>query len=111
MLGKTYRKLLSAIFASAMVFGLMVVIVEEGPTEMPYYDGSFTNPVTSPNVEALYHSQTQTVEAESDGAAQEAVSNEEAVSQDAVSNENVALQTQQTQAEYSSYSSYSSRAE
>jgi hypothetical protein len=100
MLGKTYRKLLSAIFASAMVFGLMVVIVEEGPTEMPYYDGSFKNPVTSPNVEALYYSQTQTVEVESEGVAQEVTSNE-----------NVALQTQQTQAEYSSYSSYSSRAE
>jgi len=86
-----------------MAFGLMVVIVEEGPTEMPYYDGSTKNPVTSPNVEALYYSQPQTVEAESDGAAQES-----ATTAETTSNENVAYQTQ---AEYSSYSSYSSRAE
>jgi hypothetical protein len=103
MLGKTYRKILSAILASTIAFGLMVVILEEGPTEMAYYDGSFANPVTSPNVEALYYSQTPTVAAESEVVAQETVPEE------AVSNENVAYQTQ---AEYlSSSSSYNSRAE
>lgn len=94
MLGKTYRKLLSAILASTMAFGLMVVILEEGPTEVPYYDGAIKNPVTSPNVEALYYSEPQ-ADAEMQAA-------------QAVPSESVAYKTQ---AEYSSYSSYTSRAE
>jgi hypothetical protein len=96
MLGKTYRKLLSAMLASAMAFGLMVVIVNEGPTEMPYYDGSTKNPVTSPNVEAIYYSNTQAAPTQTVETAQP------------VATPNVAYQTK---AEYSSYSSYTSRAE
>jgi len=59
MSGKNFRKLLSAILASTMALGLMVIILEEGPTEMPYFDGSTKNPVTSPNIAALYQTGTE----------------------------------------------------
>lgn len=57
MLGPKARKLLSAIVSAAVVFGVMVIIVEEGPLEMPYYDGTLKNPLTSPQVEALYYTE------------------------------------------------------
>lgn len=49
------RKLLSAILTSFFVFGIMVVIVDEGPLEMPYYDDSWEEPVTSPELGAVYY--------------------------------------------------------
>ncbi len=57
MPGPKARKLLSAIVSAAVVFGVMVIIVEEGPIEMPYYDGTLKNPLTSPQVEALYYTE------------------------------------------------------
>ncbi len=48
------KKFMSAVLGSVMAIGIMVVIVEDGYNEMPYYDGSFVNPINSPHVEALY---------------------------------------------------------
>lgn len=52
MIKHAARRLLSAILSSAIAAGVMVVIVEEGPTEMPYYGGSWERPISSPNLYA-----------------------------------------------------------
>ncbi len=51
------RKLLSAIISSAIAFGIMVVIVDEGPIESPYYDTSWEEPVTSPEFSTVYNAE------------------------------------------------------
>jgi len=34
----------------------MVVIVDEGPMEMPYYDGQWNEPITSPQLSTVSYS-------------------------------------------------------
>lgn len=60
MSGFFRSKLLSAMCTSVLCFGVMVVIVEEGPQELPYYDGTLKAPLTSPMVEQLYGGQPAT---------------------------------------------------
>ncbi len=47
-------KLLSALSISALCLGVMVMIVQEGPEELPYYDGTLKAPLTSPMINQLY---------------------------------------------------------
>ncbi|MFH1830438.1 MAG: hypothetical protein ABH871_06655 [Pseudomonadota bacterium] len=49
------RKLLSAVLTSVFAFGIMVVILDEGPVEMPYYDSAWQEPVNSPRLDAVYY--------------------------------------------------------
>jgi hypothetical protein len=53
MQGLILRKFLSAMFSAAIVAGLMVMLLDEGPVEAPYYEGGWTNPINTPQFDAF----------------------------------------------------------
>lgn len=83
MRGKSLGRLLSAILTSTICFGIMVVIVEEGPIEMPYYDGTLKNPLTSPQLESIDTVEPQYVSEETNGEYAEEDSNSNGAYQNA----------------------------
>lgn len=47
------RKFLSAVLSAAVAAGVMVMLLDEGPLETPYYQGAWANPVNTPRLEAF----------------------------------------------------------